>query len=163
MTLECPVYIELERRTNAPAVADKLQRYCGRWWRILNSHGRIEVRPLIVVHHDTRPAKKRRAGAGAPALRDNLSALLYGDADGHFEALNAKLRERQAYADVGRLIATCSWEQIYASGVFGARYYPLKGHDPENCGVEEGGKRVTLYALARERERLLGAYRKEAA
>ncbi len=163
MTLECPFYLELERRTNATAVADKLQRYSGRWLRILESHGRFEARPILVVHYDTRPAKKRRSGSGASALRETLSALLYGDADGHFDALNVRLRERYEYADVGRLVATCSWEELYARGVFGAHYYPLGGHDPDDYGVEEQGKRITLYALARERERLLAAYRKAAA
>jgi len=161
--MECPVYIELERRTNAPTVADKLQRYSGRWLRVLESYSRCEVRPLIVCHHDTRPARKRREGSGAEALRDNLVKLLYGDTEGHFFALNAKLLECYEHADVGRLIATCSWEEMCARGVFGGRYYPLNGHDPADYGVEEDGKRIALYALARERQKLLGAYRQEAA
>ncbi len=160
--MECPFYVELERRTSAPAVADKLQRYCGHWLRILESHGRCEVRPILVVHYDTRPARKRREGAGAGALRDNLRKLLHEHAGGHFDALNAKLRERHENADVGRLIAICSWEELYVSGVFGPRYHPLGVHAPEDGGVEEGGERVTLHALARERGRLVAAYRKKA-
>ncbi len=164
MSIECPYYLELERKTDAPAVVDKLQRYCGRWLRLLESRkSTFEIRPIVIVHYDTRPAKKRRVGAGAPALRDNLSTLLYGDAEGHFDGLNARLRERYEYADIGRLVATSSWEEMYDSGVFGARYFPLNGYNPDDDGVEDDGKRVTLYALARERERLLGAYRKEAA
>ncbi len=164
MSIECPFYLELERKADAPAVVDKLQRYCGRWLRLLESgKRRFELRPIVIVHYDTRPAKKRRKGAGAQMLSQNIGKLLYGDAEGHFDALNARLGERHECADVGRLIATCSWEEMYASGVFGARYFPLNGYNPDDDGVEDDGKRVTLYALARERERLLGAYRKEAA
>lgn len=76
----CPYYFEVERRTNSSEVADKVERYAGRWLRVLKDDGVLEARPVIVVHHDERKARrvKPREGAGARAMTASLVDRLYG-------------------------------------------------------------------------------------
>ncbi len=170
MSIECPVYLELERRTNAPVLTDKLQRYSGHWLRLLESRGRFELRPILVVHFDTRPAKRRRPGSGAQALRRNVGALLYppkereddhtdgiGDPAGHFAVLRETLRKIDEHADPGRMILMCSWEELLREGAYKSDYYPVGGY-PEGEGVHEDGWTIDLPAAARERAEMLGEF-----
>ncbi len=172
MSIECPFYVELERRTNATAVADKLQRYSGHWLRLLESRGRFELRPVLVVHYDTRPAKRRREGSGAPRLRLNVGKLLYppktreddhtdgrGDPTGHFAVLWEALRRIDKHADPGRMILFCSWEELHRVGAYKSDYYPVGGY-PEGAGVHEDGWTIDLSAAVRERAEMIGEFEK---
>ncbi len=175
MSIECPVYVELERRTNAPVLTDKLQRYSGHWLRLLESCGRFELRPIVVVQFDTRPAKRRRKGSGAMKLRENVGDLLYppktreddhtdgiGDPTGHFAVLQETLRkmdEHGEHADPGRMILMCSWEEMLREGPYKSDYYPVGGYPAdEEEGVYEEGWTIDLSAAARERAAMIGAF-----
>ncbi len=173
MSIECPIYLELERRTHAPAVADKLQRYSGHWLRLLESQGRFELRPIIVVHFDTRPAKRRREGSGAQRLRANVGALLYppktreddhtdgrGALNGHFAVLREALRKIDEHADPGRMILVCSWEEMNREGPYASDYYPVGAYPVDAEGVDEEGWTIDLSAAARERAAMIEAFGK---
>lgn len=169
-TLECPCYVELERRTNAPVLADKLQRYSGHWLRVLESEGCFVLRPIVVVHFDVRPAKRRRPGGGAQRLRQNVGALLYppgaregsderGEPDGNFAVLGETLGRHDPDADPGRMIVVCSWEEMLEFGPYNCDYYPVGGY-PEGEGVHDGGWTIDLSAAARERAAMVGEFEK---
>ena len=163
MSVECPFYIELERTTRSPKLADKLQRYSGHWLREIETPpGRFELRPIVVVHHDTRPAKRRRPGSGAQTLRENVGSRLYppgaregaddrGAPGGNFAALMDALREHNPHADPGRMILMCSWEDMLRFGPYNCDYYPVAGYDEDLGGVHDDGWTIDLPAAARER------------
>lgn len=172
MSVECPFYVELERRTNAPVLADKLQRYSGHWLRLLETRGSFELRPILVVHFDVRPAKRRRPRSGAERLAANVSDLLYppkildedhtdgrGDPEGNFALLRDVLRKTDSGADPGRMILVCSWEEMLREGVYKSDYYPVGGY-PKGAGVRDDGWAVELPAAARERAAMIGAFEK---
>lgn len=160
----CSFYLEVERRTNARVVAEKVERYAGRWIRVLrggNPYAGVgdapprvnEIRPLVVVHYDHRRARRARpvAGAGAPVLRDALRDRLYSDG-GHFAALQARLEQVDQYADLGRMILVVDWDDLRAQGAYAAIYHAVGAY-----AQEDGGWRVDLAAAARESQRVKSA------
>ncbi len=170
MSVECPFYIELERTTRSPQLTDKLQRYSGNWLRLLETEGRFELRPIVVVHFNTRPAKRRRPGSGAQRLRANVGALLYppgaregtderGASDGNFAVLREMLRRHDPSADPGRMILVCSWEEMLEYGPYNCDYYPVGGYG-EGEGVHDGGWTIDLSAAAHERAVMIGEFEK---
>lgn len=171
MSVECPFFVELERTTRSPQLTDKLQRYCGNWLRLLETEGRFGLRPIVVVHFDTRPAKRRRPGGGAMRLRQNVGALLYppgaregseerGAPDGNFAVLAEMLRRHDPYADPGRMILVCSWEAMLRAGAYDCDYYPVGGY-PEGEGVGDGGWTVDLLVAAYERAAMIEEFEKK--
>lgn len=168
--LECPFFVELERTTRSPELTDKLRRYSGHWLRLLETEGRFELRPIVVVHFDTRPAKRRRPGSGAKRLRANVGALLYppgaregsddrGAPDGNFAVLREMLRRHDLDADPGRMVLVCSWEEMLRVGAYDCDYYPVGGY-PEGEGVRDRGWTVDLSAAAEERAVMVGEFEK---
>lgn len=153
MSIECPFLFGIERKTETPEVEAKIQKYAGYWLRRLRKFDEVLIRPIIIVHHDTRPAKRRREFAGAYAMRKKLHDRLYGG--GHFAELQKELQRRDQYADIGRMVLLCEFLDAYASSdPFGSFYYPVGGY-PEREGVTDKGWTVNLYAAARERERVM--------
>lgn len=150
-----PFYVEIERRTNARVVAEKVQRYAGRWLRVLKDEQVYEVRPLVIVHYDPRRARRARPaeGAGAHAMRDALRERLYGA--GSFGELREALKTRDPFwEDLGRMVLVCDWHAVleapqgaHAPGIL----YPI-GAYPDD-GTERWARRVGLYEAARERAR----------
>ncbi len=171
MSIECPFYVELERRTDAPELADKLRRYSGHWLRLLEGMGRFELRPILVVHFDTRPAKRRRPGSGAKKLAENVAELLYppktsegdhtdgrGDPEGNFALLRETLRKIDEHADPGRMILMCSWEELMRVGPYASDYFPVGCYPEDEEGVYEEGWTIELSAAARERAAMIGTF-----
>lgn len=130
-SLECDYYVEVERRTKAAVVADKVERYAGYWRRVLEDDGRLDVRPIVVVHHDPRRATRAnpREGAGAPAMRNALHERLYRG--GHFAALDAEIRKRDAESDLGRMVLICDWHEVATKGAFAAVYHAVGAYSTE--------------------------------
>ncbi|MDP9438924.1 MAG: hypothetical protein M3P49_09285 [Actinomycetota bacterium] len=155
----CPVYFEVERRTQSSVVADKIERYAGRWGRVLKDDGVLEARPVIVVHHDARRAQRAnpKAGAGAPALASALETLLSsGQGQGHFASLQTEFLRRDEYASLGRMILVCSWDDVAAHGAHAPIYYPVSTYNEEGDAVLP----VDLRMAAEERVVLMRGYSK---
>lgn len=158
-------YLEVERRTNARVVAEKVERYAGRWLRIMgggNPYAAIredglapinEIRPLVILHHDHRRARRSnpREAAGAPALRDALRDRLYAGT-GHFKMLQGVLERQNQYADPGKMVLVAGWDDVRAWGAYASVYHPV------GCYAEEDGEwTVDLAATANERVRMVSA------
>ena len=163
--LEAPFLLELERRTNAGEVEKKLQKIAGYWARRLDKFRENMVRPVIVVHHDTREARAmgRKPGTGAESMRDTLRERLLGGAATlpqnklHFLKFDERLRKESGGhiaivpGFLGRFVLFCEWEDIHGSGdPYGAHYYPLTPYSFEQSKgfAEEDGMKVSLAAAA---------------
>jgi hypothetical protein len=151
--LRCPLYFEIERRTNAGEVADKVERYAGRWLRVLKDDGVLEARPVVVVHHDERRALRAnpRSGAGAAAMAEALVDRLYGGG-GRFAALQAELEARDPYADLGRMILVCDYDDVARHGALSPVCYSVGVY------AEDADAPVGLAAAALERAELVKGY-----
>lgn len=158
-------YLEVERRTNARVVAEKVERYAGRWLRVMgggNPYAAIredglapinEIRPLVILHHDHRRARRSnpREAAGAPALRDALRDRLYAGT-GHFKMLQGVLERQNQYADPGKMVLVAGWDDVRAWGAYASVYHPV------GCYAEEDGEwTVDLAATANEGMRMVSA------
>lgn len=160
--IECPFLLELERRTNAGKVEEKLQKVAGYWLRRYDVFGENLIRPLIIVHHDTREARTRgrREGGGAFALRKAVNDRLYANEKGHFAKLDARLRKEFGMEEgfLGRFFLFASWEGIYAAkDPFGMHYLPVGAYligGVLSSHVSDGGWTADLTAAALERTKL---------
>lgn len=162
MSIECPFLFEIERKTETPEVERKIQKYAGYWLRRLRKFNEVLIQPVLIVHHDLRPAKRRRESAGAQAMRQKLNGRLY--IGGHFTDLQRELKRRDQYANIGRMFLLCEWREVYASAdPFGALYYPIGKYDEKDPAAKDEGMTVSLKAAAIERERVLVALGKQAA
>lgn len=152
--LACDYYVELERRHKTGVVEDKIQRYAGHWRRVIEDEGSLEVRPLVIVHHDERRSSRSnpREGAGAPAMRDALHARLVGGS-GHFTELQRTIKSRDPYAALGRMVLVADWHDVLREGALGRVYHPVSPY-PES----KGGTLIDLRAAAWERDRASRAY-----
>lgn len=156
--IECPYLLELERRTNSRIVEEKIQKYAGYWLRRLETFGEVLLRPILIVHHDTRPvrARGRRQGSGAVGLRDALAEGLPNETGGHYAALS-KLLALAEYGGVsgvlGQMFLFADWETLYESNdPFGIRYYPVAPYTTGSALVGKDGMTVRLAAAALQRE-----------
>lgn len=160
VVLDCPYLLELERRTNARAVEEKIQKCAGYWLRRLETFGEVLIRPVVIVHHDTRPARTRgrREGTGAFSMRHTLNQRL--SQSGHYRKLAELLQSRHGLPinALGRFFLLADWEPMYdASDPFGLRYHPIGQYPAKGSGshVSEDCWTVDLAAAAIERTRLL--------
>lgn len=152
--IPCPVYFEIERRTSAAIVADKIERYAGRWLRVLKDEGVIEARPIIVVHHDERRARRAnpREGTGAPVMRAALRDILFGGSR-RFAELQRTLKSRDPYASLGRMMLVADFHDVLREGALGRVYHSVSPYSER-----KGGTLIELRAAAEERDRLQAAY-----
>lgn len=149
-SLECEYHVEIERRTKAGVVVDKVERYAGYWRRVLEDDGVLAVRPIIVVHHDPRRAARAnpREGTGAPAMRNALHERLY--ASEHFAALDGEIRKRDPESNLGRMVLVCDWHEVADKGAFAPVYHAVAEY-PE----ESDPWAVDLGAAAADRDGML--------
>lgn len=155
--LSCPFLLELERRTNAGKVEEKLQKIAGYWLRHLEKFKENRIRPIIVVHHDTREArvKGRKEGTGVIRMVDSLHELLF-KRKGHFKDLDAYLRKHYQTDEyeLGRFVLLTEWDWVYDwTDPFGVRYLPLSPYPAEGdiaSHVKENGALVDLTAATIE-------------
>lgn len=150
-----PYYLEVERRTNARLVAEKIERYCGRWLRVLQDEQVFEVRPLVIVHYDERRARRARpvAGAGAHEMRNALSSRLYGMEQ--FGSLRTELAARDNWTDLGRFVLVCDWHSVAEEGAHAPGILHPVGAFPDGSG--EWAWQVGLMEAAQERARVAQA------
>lgn len=141
-SVRCPVYVELERRTNPSRLSSKIERYCGHYLRILRDDARCVIRPVLVVHHDARSDRWRRhtPGSGAEALRSRVAGELRSSAvhAAHYRALDELLMQVDRTLDAGRLFVLADWRDLRDLD-FSAPLYPVSGYPSEAETTEGGG------------------------
>lgn len=154
MRVLLPFYVEIERRTNARVVAEKVQRYAGRWLRVLKDEQVYEVRPLVIVHYDPRRARRARPAEGLGRMRCATPCESGCTARGAGELREALKTRDPFWEDLGRMVLVCDWHAVleapqgaHAPGIL----YPI-GAYPDD-GTERWARRVGLYEAARERAR----------
>ncbi len=176
-TIECPYLLELERRTNAGKVEEKIQKIAGYWHRWIDFKEldlrENKIRPVVIVHHDTREARVRgrREGGGAYGLRAAIyDRLFYTGSDGriyrhqrgHFAKLDELLVERfgMPFGSLGNFFIFAAWEGLYAHGPFSLQYLPVYEYITEGTfahHVSEDGWTCDLAAAALMHEALVRA------
>lgn len=129
--IELPAYIELERATRPARVVGKLQRYSGRYLRMLDEK-RCVIRPIVIVHHDPRSDWRRgekKPGAGAHHLSMSLTEALYSSIPKESDDGDADAKAAPTPTAEERGVAAAGGDLRAHSDHFTALYWRLKSID----------------------------------